>query len=71
LKYLIVFAVAIAALLLLKRGQRQRGRDAGAPRGGAPEPMHPCRHCGVHVPASRCVWRDGEPYCSTEHARLG
>jgi uncharacterized protein len=71
LKYLIVFAVAIAALLLLKRGQRQRGRDAGPPRDGGPEPMLPCRHCGVHVPASRCVWRDGEPYCSAEHADLG
>ena len=71
MKYLIAFAVAIAALLLLKRGQHQRGRDAGPPREAGPEPMHPCRHCGVHVPASRCVWRDGEPYCSAEHADLG
>ena len=70
MKYLIAFAVAIAALLLLKRGQRARGSDAATPRAG-PEPMHPCRHCGVHVPASRCVWRDGEPYCSAEHAELG
>ena len=73
MKYLIAFAVAIAALLLLKRGQRQRGHGHGVrpPRDAGPEPMHPCRHCGVHVPASRCVWRDGEPYCCAEHAELG
>ena len=71
MKYLIAFAVDIAALLLLKRGQRQRERDIGTPRERGPEPMLPCRHCGVHVPASRCIWRDGEPYCSAEHADLG
>ncbi len=73
MKYLIVFIVVIGVLLLLKRGQ-QRDRHRRPPAGAShaePEQMLPCRHCGVHLPASRCVWRDGEPYCCAEHADMG
>ncbi len=76
MKYLLLFIVVIVGLMLHKK---QRGaseslsraqRDAQRLR--APEPMHACTRCGVHVPASRCVWdAQQRPYCCAEHARQG
>jgi uncharacterized protein len=74
MKYLVLFAVVVVGLMLIKKSQ-QAGQ-APAPKSSrkppqAPEAMLPCTCCGVHAPASRCVWRDGKPYCCDEHARLG
>lgn len=74
MKYLVLFAVVVVGLMLIKKSQ-QSGQVA-PPKSSrkppqVPEAMLPCAHCGVHAPASRCVWRDGKPYCSEEHARLG
>ncbi len=74
MKYLLLFVVAIVGLLLHKR-QRALHRQPPsreARRLRPPEPMHACSHCGVHVPASRCVWdAQRRPYCCAEHARQG
>ncbi|MGB0722060.1 MAG: PP0621 family protein [Gammaproteobacteria bacterium] len=32
-----------------------------------PERMVKCRVCGLHVPQSRAISRDGRFYCGTEH----
>jgi uncharacterized protein len=72
MKYLVLFAVVIVGLLLIKKSQQPRPLHRPKPdKPQPPEAMLPCAHCGVHAPASRCVWRDGKPYCSEEHARLG
>ena len=78
MKYLVLFVVVIAGLFAIKKAQRQqeeRERPLHRPASGKaiepPEPMLACAHCGVHLPKSRCVWRDGKPYCSEDHARLG
>ncbi|MGC9162249.1 MAG: PP0621 family protein [Thiomonas sp.] len=74
MKYLVLFVVVIVGLMLIKKQQQgTRMPPPGSPRKPpqVPEAMLPCAHCGVHLPASRCVWRDGKPYCSEEHARLG
>ena len=76
MKYLLLFVVVIVGLMLHKR---QRAAREAMPRGErdpqrlrAPEPMHACTLCGVHVPASRCVWdAQQRPYCCAEHARRG
>lgn len=74
MKYLVLFVVVIVGLMLIKKSQQQRGVPPPKPQARTPqvpEQMLPCAHCGVHVPSSRCVWRDGKPYCSEDHARLG
>ena len=74
MKYLVLFVVVIVALMLIKKSQQARTVRPPKPTPKPPqipEAMLPCAHCGVHSPASRCVWRDGKPFCSDEHARLG
>lgn len=47
-----------------------KANDAKATPDGV-EPMLPCAHCGVHVPASEAVISSsGVAFCSQEH-RLG
>ncbi|MBN2691674.1 MAG: hypothetical protein JXR43_07430 [Burkholderiaceae bacterium] len=74
MKYLVLFVVVIVGLMLIKKSQQSKGVQPPKPQRKTPqvpEAMLPCAHCGVHSPASRCVMRDGKPYCSEEHARLG
>jgi len=74
MKYLVLFVVVIVGLMLIKKSQQTKGVQPPRPPRKppqVPEAMLPCAHCGVHSPASRCVMRDGKPYCSEEHARLG
>ena len=73
MKYLVLFVVVIFGLMFIKKAQQPRSvrPPQPPPKPKIPEAMLPCSHCGVHSPASRCVWRDGKPYCSEEHARLG
>lgn len=75
MKYLVLFVVVIVGLMVIKKSQREKEaalRRARQPKPlPPPEPMLACTRCGVHTPRSRCVWRDGKPYCSEDHARLG
>lgn len=72
MKYLVLFVVVIVGLMLFKKSQRHPAPGPRKPKVLArPELMHACQHCGVHVPASRCVWKGDKPYCCSEHARLG
>ncbi len=68
-RLLILILIVAVLLWLLKRAF-----------GSAPEPdklesaksenMRQCKYCGVHVPESAIVTKDGEPYCCQEHAEL-
>lgn len=74
MKYLVLFVVVIVGLMLIKKAQQPGRPQVRPPRKSEPQPperMLACARCGAHAPASRCVWRDGKPYCSEEHARLG
>lgn len=71
MKYLVLFVAVIVGLMLVKKSQQPRQPRRPGGTGAPPERMLACARCGVHSPASRCVWRDGKPYCSEEHARLG
>ena len=48
----------------------QANRASPAP-GRIEENMVQCASCGVYLPASEASMRDGKPWCSEEHARLG
>ena len=66
-KLIVLAAVVAAAWWLLKRYVRSLHK--GAPPAAAPEDMVRCAHCGVHLPRSESLARDGRQYCSEEHAR--
>ncbi len=68
---LILLAIVVLVVYWVLRGYRRslEKEDAGEPR--ALENMVRCAHCGLHVPRSESVERDGESFCSEEHRRLG
>lgn len=76
MKFLIL-VVAVGVLLWMLFGRSRvtrRNAGAGGPsphRSGAREGMVACAHCGVHVPESEAVRRDGRSYCSTAHLEAG
>lgn len=46
-------------------------RGAPDPTLGASEPMVRCAHCGIHLPRSEALMKDGKTWCSDAHAQLG
>lgn len=38
---------------------------------GASEPMVRCAHCGIHLPRSEALMKNGQTWCSDAHAQLG
>jgi uncharacterized protein len=68
-KLIVLVAVFAAAWWLLKRYVRSLRKDA--PSAAVTEDMVRCAHCGVHLPRSESLARDGRQYCSEEHSRRG
>ncbi|MCO5101506.1 MAG: hypothetical protein M9885_11545 [Burkholderiaceae bacterium] len=48
-------------------GAPRGARSASAGRGIQSEPIVPCAHCGLFVPASDAIRDDGRDYCSAAH----
>jgi len=83
LSWVVLIALAWLVIRLFAISQRRRERSggasdtgdaasrraAGAPagRGIESEPIVPCAHCGLFVPASDAVRDDGFDYCSPAH----
>lgn len=81
MKLLLWVAVGLAVIAWLMRSKktlnppessRQHAeKNAANFMGEEAEPMVPCAHCGVHIPASESVvGPEGSAYCSEEHRRL-
>jgi uncharacterized protein len=60
-------AVFAAAWWLLKRYVRSLRNDA--PPAPVSEDMVRCARCGLHLPRSEGLLRDGRTFCSEEHVR--
>lgn len=77
MKFLIWMAIVFLVLAWIMRSKQAAGRaDARQARpraqggNGKPEVMLPCKHCGVHIPASEAVQNaSGNVFCSEEHRR--
>jgi uncharacterized protein len=71
-KFLFLLLLGIAAwwvfrAFLRARGQGQSGEGAQVP---PTEDMVRCANCGVHLPRSESLLREGRLYCCDEHSRL-
>jgi uncharacterized protein len=75
MKYLLLSVILMVAWGVWRTHQR---RTAAPPTPHKPTPtalplvqMVPCSHCGMHIPQSEAVQRDGNSYCSASHAQRG
>jgi len=71
-KLILLLFLGLVAYLVFKgitRSASRRRADA-PPRAPEPERMVACAHCGVHLPESESLERNGRRYCSEEHRRL-
>ncbi|HVB47591.1 MAG TPA: PP0621 family protein [Burkholderiales bacterium] len=76
---LILFAIAVYALVWLLRRAVERPEHDGRPqRPPRARPARPevdelvrCAQCGVHLPRAEARTVSGRLYCGDEHARLG
>jgi uncharacterized protein len=71
-KFLFLLLLGVAAwwvfrTLLRAQGKGQSGEGARPPPA---EDMVRCATCGVHLPRSESLLRDGRLYCSEAHSRL-
>ncbi|MDD3448209.1 MAG: PP0621 family protein [Gammaproteobacteria bacterium] len=66
-----LLALAIIAWLawrFLRRRREGPRLPARRPPAAVPaEPMVRCAHCGVFVPATEALARDGQPFCCARH----
>jgi len=64
---LLLFLLAVLALVWLLRGSVRRVRTQAPPSASAPKPMVPCAQCGVHLPASDALPGRGGVFCGEDH----
>ena len=70
-RVLVLLAIAVVAWLLIKRvsgGSARSGRNTAEPSEDA-EPILACFVCGVHVPVSDGLTKNGVFYCCEAHSR--
>ena len=73
LRFLLIFGAIWLVLSLLRKSLENRpGPDARKPAPPRlPATMRRCAHCGIYIPDEESVNRDGEYFCSPDHARRG
>jgi uncharacterized protein len=65
---IVVFLIAVLALLwLLRGGASRRARPTEAPPAAAPQPMLVCAECGVHLPRDEALPGRGGVFCGEAH----
>ena len=71
--FLIVLWIVFQIRRAIERNAMQTPDPAAGPAPAAQgaETVEPCENCGVLVPASEGVTRDGHFFCSVEHAAQG
>jgi len=78
---LLLWAIVILAALIIMRlwthknahaaARRNRPVNPSRPGDAAPESMVRCAWCGIHLPRSEALLKNGQLWCCEEHARLG
>lgn len=76
----VILGALIAARMLARHNERKAAKNTARPAAKATpqaplhndaESMVRCAHCGIHLPRSEALLRDGNTWCSQEHAQLG
>ena len=63
----LVFLLAVLALVWLLRGSVRRMRAPAPPPPPLPQTMVACAQCGVHLPASDALPGRGGVFCGADH----
>jgi uncharacterized protein len=75
--YKVLFFVGIAFLIYLgfvlnkRKAELARKQQAVQKKQSASHVMVECAHCGLFLPKSDALQKDGEYYCCPEHELLG
>jgi len=64
---LLLFLIAVLALVWLLRGSVRRVRTPVPPNERTPQPMVACAQCGVHLPAGDALPGRGGVFCGADH----
>ena len=64
---LLVFLLAVLALVWLMRGSVRRMKAPAPPKVPAPQAMVACAQCGLHLPASDALPGRGGVFCGADH----
>ncbi len=68
---IIVVLFVIRLINHQKAKERQKPKSSEKPSVGKSEEMVRCAHCGVYLPRSDALLKDGHLWCSQKHADLG
>lgn len=71
---LIRFIVLALVIWLIYRMVRRMLAKPGSAKPASPQSgtnMVRCAHCGIHIPETEALFRDGHPYCSETHREAG
>jgi uncharacterized protein len=77
-KWLFWGVIALAAFIVWKIHAGKKKRQAEQAAAAPARPAKPatalilaCAHCGVHLPKEEAQEKNGQWYCSTQHADVG
>lgn len=68
---LIVLALVFWLLYRMALRLLSKNETKAPPRPKVGTDMVRCAHCGIHIPKSEALQRDGHDYCSEEHREAG
>lgn len=76
--WIVVILIALIAVRLATRHAAAKARPPAEPasrrrktRSEAAQTMVQCAHCGIHLPTSEAVRRQGHNYCGLPHSLKG
>ena len=69
-KLILLLFLGLIAYLVFKGITRSASRRQEDAPTATPERMVVCAHCGLYLPESESLERDGRRFCSEEHRRL-
>lgn len=64
---LLLVALAVWIVIILLRNRRHQAAMKKPPDKQKIDNIVPCASCGMHIPESQALQKDGKYYCSAEH----
>jgi uncharacterized protein len=71
IRYLLLAAAIWALYIMVRRLLARRGKGQSPADTAPPVTMVSCTRCGIHVPQTEALEKDGQFYCCREHMPSG
>lgn len=70
-RILLIVALVFVGIWLVRKLLGARKTKAPDNVKDSPDALVKCAHCGVHMPLTDALWKDGRAFCSMTHRNLG